>query len=80
MDYFRWLAFVKFIDFFDNGIFLPIVALNILFVGVVTAVFWTLGLILSILSIVFWSFVVFLFLERAWKKNREEYRKFLNNQ
>jgi len=55
MDYTRWLAFVKFRDFFENGIFLPVLALNFLFVGVTTILFSPLGITLFTLSAFFWG-------------------------
>lgn len=76
MDYFRWLAFVKFRDFFESGVFLPIIFLNVLAVGLITAAFWPLGVILITLSVAFWALVVFLFAQRAWNANLAEYQKF----
>jgi hypothetical protein len=78
MDYTRWLVFVKFRDFFDSGAFIPVSFLNLVVVGVLTFLFWPLGLTLIILSAFFWGYVIFLFAQRAWNANRAEYQKFLD--
>lgn len=76
MDYFRWLAFIKFRDFFEGGVCIPVFLLNLVIVAGLTALFWPLGIILITLSVVFWGFCVFLFAQRAWNANLAEYEKF----
>jgi hypothetical protein len=76
MDYFRWLAFVKLIGFFKDGAFMLLIAVNTIFVGILSIVFWPAGLTLAILSTLFWTFCAFLFAQRAWRANRAEYQKF----
>jgi hypothetical protein len=78
MDYIRWLVFEKFRNFFESGVFVPVIFLNMLFVGILTAAYWPLGLVLIILSVVYWGVILFIFIQRAYIRSMVEFEKYRN--
>lgn len=77
MDYIRWLIFVKFNDFFETGVFIPVFFLNCFLAILFIAVSMAFGILFVLLTGSLWLLIIFVFLQREWNKNREEYRKFM---
>lgn len=77
MDYIRWLIFVKFNIFFETGAFIPVFFLNCFLAIPFIAVSFVFGLMFVLLTGSIWLLIIFVFLQRAWNKNREEYKKFM---
>lgn len=79
MNYFRWLVFVKCRDFFENGNFIFALLTNLLISVPFFILYPPIAIFFAVTGGVIWAFILFLFLQREWNKNREEYKKFMSN-
>ena len=78
MDYLRWLLLNKHRRFFVDGVFVPIVFLNLILIGISFSVSIILGTLVSIISILLWSIPLFLFFRELYNESVKEYNKSKN--